>query len=128
MCIWNVSANERQCKFCSYRQGCEKYPVSGRLGINEDGRRLMETMRGIVGDGVTSRSRLPKYVWGRYIVGYELRRMGYSYKDVAKAVGLDHSTVIHGENLVKLMQKNPVFYQNELEIYDKFNKSKPTSL
>lgn len=120
MCIWEVREENRHCEYCSYRQGCEKYPVrtlpDGMAGW------YIETMSEIVGENILSRSRKRELVWGRNIVAYKLVKKGFSLYQIGGYLGVDHCTVIHCRKQVELMLKSPSMYRMEMRIYERFNK------
>ena len=121
MCIWKVNDKNRMCQFCSYRGGCERYPVSGRHGVEADGERMLKIMNGIVGDDVRKKRRSPRYLWGRYIVAHHLRVMGYSYPEIAGVLGITHATVINSEFQVTKMLQMPQMYKFEKGLWDTFS-------
>lgn len=120
MCVWKVNEKHRMCQFCNYRGGCERYPVSGRHGIEADGERMLKIMNGIVGDDVRKKRRSPRYLWGRYIVAHHLRVMGYSYPEIAGVLGLTHAAIINSESQVTKMLQMPQMYKFEKDLLDAF--------
>lgn len=120
MCIWQVSEEERHCEYCSYRKGCEKYPVrtlpDGMAGW------YISVMCEIVGGDILDRSRKWDLVWGRNIVAYRLVKNGFSLSKVGEYLGMDHSTILHCKRQVERMLKAPCMYRMETEIWEMFNK------
>ena len=118
MCIWKVNEEERRCEFCSYREGCERYP---RIETPE-GRKnwYVSVINGILGDDVMQRCRRKDLAWGRYMVAYMLRKAGMTQEKVGRLLGLDHSTVYHCERQVERMLERPSMYQEEFKVWNLF--------
>lgn len=118
MCIWKVKADDRQCEFCSYREGCERYP---RIDTPE-GRMewYVSVINGIVGDDVMRRCRRKDLAWGRYMVAYRLRQEGMTQEKVGRMLGLDHSTVFHCVKQIERMLERPAMYMEEFKIWNLF--------
>ena len=120
MCVWNVAESDRLCQFCTYRDGCERYPVGGGFDINADGKYAIGIMNDIVGEDILRRCREWRLVWGRYIVAYHLYKMGYSYPKIGRAVGLSHSTAMHAVGLVTEMLHLPGMFEKEMWLWKQF--------
>ena len=118
MCIWKVSSEDRLCEFCSYRDGCERYP---RLETPE-GRMewYVYVINGIIGDDVLRRCRRKDLVWGRNMLIYRLRQEGMTQEKVSRMVGLDHSTVHHCERQIERMLERPAMYLEEFKVWKLF--------
>lgn len=116
-----MSEEDRHCEYCSYREGCERYPL--RELPNGMAGRFVEVMSGIVGKNVLDRSRRWDMVWGRNIVAFQLLQNGLSLGKVGKLLGMDHSTVYHCKTQVKAMLRTPSMYQREIEIWNKFQET-----
>lgn len=118
MCIWPVNPEDRHCEFCSYRGGCDRYPK--KKSNPELYRRIMFR---IIGMDVLTRSRRQDLVWARNMVVYQLRLDGFSLKQIGRAVGLDHSTVVNCVHQVERMLERPSMYEKESEIWQEFQNS-----
>lgn len=58
----------------------------------------------------------------RLFAAYRLRLEGYSFDAIGKAMGRDHSTIIHYvRKKMADMLSLPNFYRRELKMYDKMN-------
>lgn len=121
MCIWKVSEEDRLCEYCSYRKGCEKYPIK-RLPDGMAGW-YVSVMCEIVGGNILEKSRKWNLVWGRNIVAYSLANKGFSLSKIGGYLGMDHSTVLHCRRQVEQMLKAPCMYRAETEIWNIFNKA-----
>ncbi len=119
MCVWNVSEEDRRCEYCSYRQGCERYPVrelpEGMAGW------YVQVMSDILKCNILMRSRKRELVWGRYMVAYRLVKNGLSLGKIGKLLGMDHATVLHGRRQIEEMLSMPKMYPDEMEIWYKFD-------
>ncbi len=51
---------------------------------------------GLDRDAIRQHARTREYTWTRYAVMSEARRRGCSYPAIAKVMGFDHTTIIHG--------------------------------
>ena len=56
----------------------------------------------------------------RSFVAFKLHSEGYSYSEIGKLIGRDHSTVTYLDNKVKDMLSVPGAYKNEIVLYRKF--------
>lgn len=82
------------------------------------------TMNSILGEGVDIRTRSRRHdiVWGRYIVAEALQsRLGFTASAAAQFLGWDHSSSIHWKKSIDTMQKYPVMYAYENELFIDFN-------
>lgn len=118
MCIWPVKASERQCKYCTF-VGCERH--ANRLK-DKRANRYVKVMSDVVGANILLKSRKQMLVWARNMVAYQLRLDGYSLPTIGRLLDLDHSTVLHCERQVNRMLMTPVMYENEVEIWNEFQK------
>lgn len=117
MCIWSVNPEDRHCEFCSFRGGCESYPIK----VDDDSPYMyIKLMSDIVGTDILQRSRLQLLVWARNMVAYRLRLDGYSLTKIGKIMGLNHTTVLNCERQVKRMLERPLMYDKECELWQKF--------
>ena len=118
MCIWNCPIADRHCEYCSYFGGCERReaPLERRERIAY----CIDTMSRIVGHDILSRRRFRGDVWARNMVAYRLHQTGYSLNEIGYALGLHHSTVLHGCEQVERMLDAPKFYQEEIRLWKKF--------
>lgn len=117
-CIWRVDIADRRCEYCSFFGGCERReaPASAnaRAGL------YVATMSSIMGHDIKNRRRHRLDVWARNIVAYQLRKEGMSFKEAGDALGLDHSTVIHGCEQVESMLAMPKMYPAEFALWENF--------
>lgn len=122
MCIWNCAVEDRHCEFCSYRGGCERYPLleSRYEGAKMQAEEYIGLMSKAVGEDIMVSSRKQNLVWARNMVLYMLRVDGYSLMSIENATGRNHSTVIYATRQVKEMLKKPNMYKDEIEIWNKF--------
>lgn len=120
MCIWGVRPINRHCEYCTYRGGCEVFPVE----IEEDLRPEMyiAAMSDIVGIDIRNRTKYSPVVWGRHLVCHQLRMDGYSLHRIADLFGLNHTSVINGEKRVRDMFEFPTMYRRELKMWNEFQR------
>lgn len=117
-CIWRVDIADRHCEYCSFFGGCERREAS--LERSERFAYCIDTMSRIVGHDILSRRRSRGDVWARNMVAYRLRQCGFSLSEIGEALGLHHSTVIHGCEQVERMLDVPQFYPKEISLWRKF--------
>lgn len=124
-CIWKVKkADHRHCEFCTYPGPCPRRFELGSAPEHESKfEEYRQKMNEIIGADIMDHHRYSELVWGRYIVGYQLRMEGYRYKTIAEWLGIHHATVINGVLSVNLMLCSPYAYPIEREMYDKFQQS-----
>ena len=122
MCIWSVKPEDRHCEFCSYRGGCERYPivVDRYRHALEKANRYISLMSEAVGEDIMVRSRKNGLVWARNIVLYMLRMDGFTLMSIERATGMSYTTVIHATNQVREMLKRPNMYPEETKLWQKF--------
>ena len=118
MCIWEVEKSKRHCEFCSFRGGCEVYPVI--IGPDNDGEVYIRCMSRLVGDNIVDRCREKRFVWGRNIVAYQMRMDGFSTVHIGKCLGINHSTVSYATNQVTHMLNMPGMYRDEFKLFENF--------
>jgi len=118
MCVWKVAEQDRLCKYCSYRGGCERYESKPFYEIR--GQYYIRIMNGIINDDILRKSRKKRLVWGRYIVAYQMRKEGYQLVEIAKCLGLMHCTIVHSVHCVEDMLKMPGMYQYEMGLWEYF--------
>ena len=118
MCIWKVSPEDRRCEFCTYRGGCEKFPVKPIL--QEVFERYVGIMSEVVGGDILRKDRHAKLVWARYLVQYQLNSEGYSMNGMSKLFKQNHSTIMYGLGCVKWALGNLSCYPEVDEIWSKF--------
>lgn len=117
-CIWNTPIKDRHCEYCTFRGGCEKYPVTRDIleVLSDYGGKMTQ----VLCQDIWSPSRRSELVWGRYLVMYRLHLDGYSKSRIGKVMGMDHTTVMHGINQVTKMLQMPNMYPEEMKIWTKF--------
>lgn len=122
MCIWKVEEQDRQCGFCHFRGGCERYPRDKgyKICTREVFDEYYGAMFSVSGLDVRVRTRERRVVWARYMVSYRLITDGYSRRSTAKMLGLDRSSMFHAIGMVEEMLKMPKMYPEEYELWEKF--------
>lgn len=58
----------------------------------------------------------------RRFVAYRMRKDGHSLMEIAKTMGVDHSTVSHYVKTMREEFELPTVFRNDIELYDNFNK------
>lgn len=119
MCVWKVEPEDRQCQFCSYRRGCERYPIIIKMDEQVAGR-YVDAMKEVVGFDVLERTRRQVVVWARNLVAFRLHLDGYSFAAIGRLLGIHHATVLHACRHVDEMLEHPNWYRKECEIWTKF--------
>lgn len=119
-CIWKVAEEDRHCEFCSFRGGCEKYPIEFKPDAGSVAEYYVDIFAEILGKNVLVRTKKPIFVWGRYMIAYQMRLEGYSLGSIGRALGLHHTTVLHGLAAIGNMLKYPRMYPRETKIWDSF--------
>lgn len=82
----------------------------------------VEVMNDILGIDIKERGRKNNYVWGRFIVMYQLLRDGWPTTVVGDVFGMNHSSVIHGRRQVQTMLELPASYFSEMCVYKEFKR------
>ena len=119
-CIWNCPIEDRKCEYCTFRGGCDRYPLH-RESVRPQ--RYIAIMEEIIGEPVLSRTRHRLPVWARNMIAYQLWQDGFKSTEIAKIFGFDHSTIVHCRKQVGKMLKMPRMYSIESEIWRKFQES-----
>lgn len=118
-CVWNVMPEDRLCAFCTYRGGCERFPIIRKID-EEVAERYIDAMDEVLDADVLARTRNQRIVWSRYMVAFQLRVDGYSFAAIGRLLGLHHSTVIHACRHIDEMLEHPNWYRKECEIWTRF--------
>lgn len=120
MCIWNVDENNRRCEFCSYRGGCEEYP----LGRNIDDRapEWLSAMNRVIGEDVRVSSRKKNVLWGRNFLAYKAKIEGLTLSQIGRLIGRDHATGLFASRRGEDAINNPQMYSDVMGIWDRFQK------
>lgn len=122
MCIWNCKEDDRKCVFCTYRGGCEMYPIEydPSAELSKIGLGYVKSMNEIVGADILEPSRRRDVVWARNMVAYRLNQDGLSFEKIGKVLNRDHSTVFHSVMRCKDIFKYPSMYREELALWETF--------
>lgn len=120
-CIWKVAPEDRRCKFCIYNL-CEKYAPPEAKDASPDADRYARILSELVGEEILTDCRKRPLVWARFFLYFQLFRDGYRHSEIAEAVGRNRSSIIHGIESVREMQRHPWSYDQELCVWDKFEK------
>lgn len=59
----------------------------------------------------------------RAFIAYQLRHEGYTYSEIGRALGRDHSSVMHMEQRIDDMISLPNAYYSEVNLFRKFEES-----
>lgn len=121
MCVWNVSAKDRMCIYCSYFGGCERRSMKAPEPVMDVFDNYVSIMSDIVGGNILSSTRLRDIVWPRHMVAYKMKSYGYSYTQIGECFGKNHATVINGVHRVRDMLEYPKAYEHEMKIWNEFN-------
>lgn len=68
-----------------------------------------------------TRSRSMNDVMIRRFIAYKMRKEGYYLVDIAKAMGMDHSTIVHYVKQMKDCFDEPIFYAGDIALYMRFS-------
>ena len=83
---------------------------------------LVSVAEGVLGcalDGTRRRSS----VLIRRFVSWRMRQEGYTYYDIAAAMGVDHSTVHHNVRVMRDEFDMPSVFRNDIGLYHQFNET-----
>lgn len=123
-CIWNVAEQDRRCEYCSFTDGCDCRRWSRLEPIEGRARKFIRIMSDILGDDVLKKTKSRPFVWGRFIIAYELRQEGYLYEQIGRVLTLNHSTVVYGVIRVEeLLRSTGVSLEEERILWQKFLKN-----
>lgn len=93
--------------------------IRGPIDRSEEYIRVMSELLGV---DIMSRSRKNNVVWGRFMIMYCMRKDGLTLMHIGRALGRDHTTVIHGINMVNDMLHMPKMYPEEIRLWQQFLK------
>lgn len=79
----------------------------------------IRTMCGIMGRDITTGRTYPN-TWCRYMIGYRLTQEGYGCGVAARAIGLNHATVLYGNGQIRQALSHPRCYADINGIWNKF--------
>lgn len=94
----------------------------GRPTPADRGEILLREIGEIVGEPVLVKSRKAILTWARAMVAYQLLKEGYSTTEAGRAIGRDHSTIIHLRDRMEDVFDYPVFYKDVIELWITFQK------
>lgn len=97
--------------------------MARRQGIDEAFTRYREAMKRATGVDCTERTRKTGTVWARNIVAFEMMGDGYVHTEIARRLGLSHSTLVYCKANVLSMLNNPQFYRKEMNMYELFKQA-----
>lgn len=81
---------------------------------------LLPIAEEVVGQKMTS-CRFAPNVMIRRFVAYRMRKEGYHIQDIARAMGMHHSTIIHYSHQMQDCFDEPIFYAGEIALYMRFS-------
>lgn len=93
--------------------------VKGKIPCNERTRQLIGYAEHSVGHKLED-SRKYENVIIRNFVAYQLRLEGYSYGEIGKAMGVNHSTVVHYYKKMMDILSLPNVFNSEIRLYNSF--------
>ena len=120
MCIWNCNSNDRKCVFCTYRGGCEVYPIEYDKSLELSGLGYVKSMNEIIGADIRQPSRKKEVVWARNMVAYRLNQEGLSFERIGRILNRDHATIFHSVRRCSDIFKYPSMYREELALWETF--------
>lgn len=89
----------------------------------ERGKDLKDIMMAVSGYDVTLKDRMRPIPDCRAIIASQMRREGYTLKEIGLSLGVDHATIIHYIGVVEAIVKYPMSAQYSYKIYQDFNKA-----
>ena len=109
----------RHCEVCTAacedRKAADPRPTAGeRSGA------LLPVAESVVGVTMTQ-TRDWENVMIRRFIAFRMRKEGYLLRDIADAMGKNHSTVVHYVRQMRDCFDEPVFYANDLNLYLSFD-------
>ena len=87
------------------------------------GRELKDIMTAVSGYDVSLKDRMRPIPDCRAIIASQMRREGYTLKEIGLALGVDHATIIHYIGVVEAIVKYPMSAQYSYKIYQDFNRA-----
>lgn len=116
-------SREEKCEIYRHIAGSDLWkPIPNLVGLPAEADLCIRTMNEVTGNDIRQRSRRRDLVWGRFIVIHELLGKGWSTNAVGNVFGMDHSSVIHGRDCVRMMIRMPKMYPSESLIWGYFKK------
>ena len=111
------------CQYCTYRDGCEAYPVIDLPDADALYAKYRDIMIAVAGVDISIMCRKPDYVYARYFVVNRLCQDGVSPKEIERVVGLDRCMTVYARNRVSFVLEHRNMYARENKIYDNFIKN-----
>lgn len=84
---------------------------------------LADKMNAAAGLEIRERTNARAFATARWLFAFVARREGYPQAVIGNFLGLDHSSICHGEKRVSEMFAYPEAYGKELELYNKYIES-----
>lgn len=97
--------------------------MARRQGIDESFTKYRDAMKRETGVDCTERTRRAATVWARNIVAFEMMNDGYVHTEIARRLGLSHTTLVYCKANVLSMLENPQFYRKEMKMYQLFKQA-----
>ena len=127
----------RKIEHVSYQKFCEGEPLpyspeeigqmradlDALIGPVDRGEEYVRVMSDLAGVDVMSNTRREPVSWPRYMVMYQMRKDGLTFKRIGDFFGKNHATVVHGVGVVKDMLTMPRMYPTEIRLWQQFQKS-----
>ena len=92
-------------------------------GPRDHSEEYLAVMEELTGKDIRSKSRMPDVVWARFMVMYQMRKDGLTFKYIGDTLGKDHATVVHGVRMINDMLDMPRMYPEEIRLWQQFQKS-----
>lgn len=118
MCVWKVSARNRQCRWCCYSEGCEERPKEGLKSPGE----YMEAMSKVVGFDASEKTRRERSAIARCMVAYQMKMDGFSHERIAQVIKRHRTTAIWSINAMASMLQVPCCYPEEMKVWKEYQK------
>lgn len=118
MCIWAVAEADRKCEFCSYRGGCEKYPLGN--GLDRRAKSWLIAMNKLIGEDVRKETRRKRLLWGRNFLAYKARTEGLSLSQIGSLIKRNHATALFAARRGEYAITNPQMYSDIVGLWSDF--------
>jgi len=103
------------------RTGSEIDPIR-EYSARERWRQYIDLLRSVTGEDITSRSRRRPVLEARWCAFMQMRRDGYSWKEMERATGWDHSTLMSAARRVNDALDYPKMYPDFTRVWTRMQK------
>lgn len=91
-------------------------------GPADNSDKYIAVMSELTGLDIMENSRRVSVAWPRYMVMFQMRKDGLTFKRIGDRFGKDHTTVMYAVKVMKDMLDMPKMYPDEIKLWQQFQK------